>query len=331
MLRSALRSLARGRTRKSSPAGKTPRARRWQPALEELESRLVPTVSLKILGGVLTAQCDSGSNTVTVDHVVQAGKGFAEINGHFFADTRYSSIRINGGAGGTVTNIHGTAKPLTVFGASAKDVVNLGNTANELQGILGSVLLEDEKGFKATVNMNDQGDTTNPAATLSTVTRPGDTSLGQLTGLGAVIRWDYADTSAVNLHLGTGTSTVNVNGTGPLTTNITTAAQTAVFNVGNGNVAANIQGQLNLEALVSGAAVHILDNNDNQGQTATLSTVSRLNQSSLGQLSGLGSGVITWDSLSTGEVFVVGAAAPTPSTSRASPSRPSSPATRPPS
>jgi hypothetical protein len=308
MLRSTLRYLARSLTRRPSPARKSLRARPWQPALEELESRLVPTVSLKILNGVLTAQCgDIGSNTVTVDHVVLAGKGFAEINGHFFSDARYQSIQINGGAGGTVTNIHGNVKPLTVFGASAKDVVNLGDTSNKLHGILGTVLLEDEKGFKATVNINDQGDTTtNLTATLSTVTRPGGSSLGQLTGLSAPISWDYGDTSAVNLHLGTGTGTVNVNGTGPLTTNITTAAQIAIFNVGNGNVAANIQGQLNLQPLVSGGQVHILDNNDNQGRTATLSTVSRLNQSSLGQLSGLGSGVITWDSLSTGEVFVVG-------------------------
>ena len=76
MLRSTLRHLARRLTSKSSPAGKTPRARRWQPSLEELEGRLVPTVSVNILNGVLTAQCDSGPNTVTVDHVVMAGKGF---------------------------------------------------------------------------------------------------------------------------------------------------------------------------------------------------------------------------------------------------------------
>jgi hypothetical protein len=306
MLRSTLRYLARGLTRRPAPARKAPRARSWKPSLDELESRFAPAIAVSIQGGILTAQADAGSNTVTVDHVVKAGKGFAQINGHRFSDAAYKSIRINGGAGGTVTNIHANVKPLTVLGASAKDVVNLGDTANHVQGIQGTVLLEDEKGFKATVNINDQADTTNPAATLSTVTRPGASSLGQLTGLSGPISWDYADTSAVNLHLGTGTSTVNVNGTGPLTTNISTAAQTAIFNVGNGNVAANIQGKLNLQALVSGAAVNILDNNDNQGQTATLSTVSRLNQSSLGQLSGLGAGVITWDSLSTGQVSVVG-------------------------
>jgi hypothetical protein len=260
---------------------------------------------LGIQGGVLTAQADSGFNTVTVDHVLMAGKGFADINGHFFSDASYKSIRINGGAGGTVTNIHSTVKPLTVFGDSAKDVVNLGDTSNKLQGILGTVLLEDEKGFKATVNINDQGDTTNLAATLSTVPRAGDSSLGQLTGLGATIQWDYADISVVNLNLSPKTGTADVEGIGT-TTNILITAPKAFVPVGNGNVAANIQGSLNLETQASGATVNILDKNDTQGHTATLATVSRLNQSSLGQLSGLGSAVITWDSLGTSQVVVVG-------------------------
>jgi hypothetical protein len=410
--------LAGALTRRPSPARKAPRAKPWQPALEELESRFAPAVKVSVLNGVLTAQADSAFNTVTVDHVVQAGKGFAEINGHFFADTRYSSISINGGAGGTVTNIHGNVKPLAVFGASAKDVVNLGDTSNKLQGIQGTVLLEDEKGFSATLNINDQGDGNLRTATLSTVMRPGDSSLGQLTGLSAPISWDYGDTSAVNLKLGVGTGTVNVlgtgtttnifnsanatinvgqggsvegiagalnlenvngkdtvlvldqndaavpvtgggpfiahnvavntvtrpgqsslgalvgldapitwdyantssvtidlgtvagdvhvNGTGPLITNISFAAPNSTVEVGNGNVGANILGTLNLQT-PAGGTVNILDTNDNtQGQTVTLAAVSRVNQSSLGQLSGLGSGVITWDSLGTPQVFVHG-------------------------
>jgi hypothetical protein len=411
--------VARSLTRRPSPARKALRARPWQPALEELESRLVPTVSLKILNGVLTAQCgDIGSNTVTVDHVLVAGKGFAEINGHFFADAKYNSIQINGGAGGTVTNVHGNVKPLTVFGGSAKDVVNLGDTSNKLQGIQAGVLVEDEKGFSGTLNINDQGDTTGHTATLSTVAGPGGTSLGLLTGLSAPIAWDYADTSAVNLHLGAGTGNVNVlgtgtttnifnsanaainvgqggsvegiagalnlenvtgkdavsifdqndaavpvtgggpfivhnvavntvtrpgqsslgtlvgldapitwdyantssvtidlgtvagdvhvNGTGPLITNISFAAPNVTVEVGNGNVGANILGTLDL-ATPGGGTVNILDSNDTQqGQTATLAAVSRVNQPSLGQLSGLGSGVIAWDSLGTPQVFVVG-------------------------
>jgi hypothetical protein len=307
MLRSTLRHLARRLSRRSTPARKAPRARPWQPAFEELESRLVPTVSVKILGGVLTAQCDSAANTVTVDHVLKAGKGFAEINGQFFSDASYTSIRINGGAGGTVTDVHGNVKPLTVFGDSAKDVVNLGDATNKVQGIKGAVLVEDEAGFSATVNINDQGDSATRTPTLSTVTRSKDTSLGQVTGLGAAnIQWDYHDTSAVNLHLGTGAFEVNVNGTGPLTTNISITAPFADIDVGNDNVPANIQGVLNLQTQASRAEVEIFDDNDTSGHTVTLATVSRLNQSSLGQLTGLGSAVITWDYLGTSNLLIDG-------------------------
>jgi hypothetical protein len=297
MLRSTILSLVRGLTRKSPPAGKTPRPRRWQPSLEELESRLVPAVSVSILGGVLTVQCDSGANTVTVDHVVQAGKGFAEINGQspLFADTSYSSIRINGGAGGTVTNIHSNVKPLTVFGDSANDVVDLGDTSNKVQGIQGTVLVEDENGFSGKVKICDQGDTTARIVTLSTVSRRGDTSLGQVSGLGAAnIQWDYHDTSAVYLHLGVGASTVNVLGTGVTTTVCNNAA--ATINVGNGGRVAGIQGTLILEnETTANDTVNINDQNDATTRTVTVSTMSRAPDTSLGTVNGLGAAQIAWD------------------------------------
>jgi hypothetical protein len=306
MLRSTLRLLARRLARRPAHARKASTARRGQLSIEQLESRLVPTVSLNILNGVLTAQADSGANTVTVDHVVVAGKGFAEINGHRFADTSYNSIRVNGGAGGTVTNVHGNVKPLTVFGDSAKDVVNLGDTSNRLQGIQGTVLLEDENGFTDTVNINYQGDTALRTVTVSTVPRAGNTSLGQVSGLAAAaIQWDYHDTSLVNLNLGKGAGTVDVNAIGVNTTVSIPAPNAFVF-VGDGNVAANIQGTLNLETQGKGARVTILDQNDTKGRTAALDTVSRVNQSSLGKLSGLGSAVITWDYLGTSRVLVDG-------------------------
>jgi hypothetical protein len=305
MLRSTFRHLARGLTRRPSPARKAPRTRRWQPALEELENRLVPAVSVGIQAGVLIAQCDSAltGNTVTVDHVVVAGKGFAEINGHFFADTSYNAINIIGGAGGTVTDVHADVKPLTVLGDSAKDVVNVGDATNKLQGIQGSVLVEDEKGFSSLLNINDQGDAAlHTQVTLSTVPRAGDTSLGQLTGLGAAaIQWDYHDTAAVNLRLGTGASTVDVLGTGT-TTNIFNSAA-AIINVSNGSVA-GVQGSLNLENETGKDAIIVNDQNDSGApQTVTLSTIARPGDSSLGAISGLpGQGKITYDYADTSAV-----------------------------
>jgi hypothetical protein len=302
MLRSTLRHLARGLSRRPSPARKPSRTRRWQPALEELESRLVPAVSVGIQAGVLIAQCDNAltGNTVTVDHVVVAGKGFAQINGgKLFADTSYNSIRIVGGVGGTVTNVHAEVKPLTVLGDSAKDVVNLGDATNKLQG---SVLVEDEHGFRGVLNINDQGDTVlHTQVTLSTVARAGDTSLGQVTGLGAAaIQWDYHDTSAVNLRLGTGASTVDVLGTST-TTNVINFGN-ATINVGNGGSIAGIRGALNLEN-VAGAfdTVNINSQNDAASQTVTLSTIQQ-GLTSRCAVNGLPSAQITWDNARTRSV-----------------------------
>jgi hypothetical protein len=272
MLRSMFRSLARGLIRRPSPARKASQPRRCQPLLEELECRLTPTVSVSILNGVLTAQCDSGANTVTVDHVVVAGKGFAQINnGHLFSDASYSSIQVIGGAGGTVTDVHGNVKPLTVLGDSSKDVVNLGDASNKVQGIQGTVLVEDEHGFSSTLNINDQGDTTGRTVALSTVPRPKDTSLGQVSGLGAAaIQWDYHDTAAVNLHLGVGASQVNVQGTG-VTTNIFNSAD-ATIEVGNGGLA-GIHGALSLDNDGGIDRLFIDDFNDQHGQIFTFDRI----------------------------------------------------------
>jgi hypothetical protein len=86
----------------------------------------------------------------------------------------------------------------------------LGPTDIEGQGNLENEAMHD------TVNVNDQNDTTAHTATIDTVPRAGD-YLGRLQGFSAIcapISWDYADTSAVNINFGAGTSVVNVLGTG---------------------------------------------------------------------------------------------------------------------
>jgi hypothetical protein len=95
---------------------------------------------------------------------------------------------------------------------------------------------------------------------LDTVTRVSDTSLGRLTGIAAAITWDSIDTTAVNLNFGTGTSTVNVQGTG-VTTNLFNLAA-ATVNVGSANSIAGIQGTLNINNLPSYDQVNLLDGAD---------------------------------------------------------------------
>jgi hypothetical protein len=299
MLRPTLRLSARGLTRRTSPAR---RAFRPCPSLDGLEPRLTPAVHVSIIGGVLTAQADKAVNTVTVDHVVSGGKGFAEINGQFFSDAAYNSIRINGGPGGLAAKIHANVKPLTVFAVGTNNADNLGDATNHLQGIQGKVLLENETG-SSVVNINDQGDATARTVTVSTVPRQGDTSLGQVSGLGAAaIQWDYHDTRAVNLRLGVGASTVNVQGTG-VTTNIFNSA-VATVNVGSGGHVAGIQGALNLEneIRVAGDTVNINDQNDATTRTVTMSQITRSGDTSLGAVKGLGAAQITWDYQDTSTV-----------------------------
>jgi hypothetical protein len=256
---------------------------------------------VSIIGGVLTAQADNTFTVVSVGHVVQGGKGFAIINGHSFSDAAYNSIRINGGTGGLQANILANVKPLTVFGVGKNNVVDLGDGTNHLQGIQGTVLLENETG-SSIVNINDQGDSTARTVTVSTVARPGDTSLGQLTGVGAAaIRWDYHDTTAVNLRLGVGASTVNVQGTG-VTTNIFSSGHANV-NVGSGSVA-GIQGALHLEneIVIGGDTVTINDQTDATTRTVTMSQITRSGDITLGTVNGLGAAQITWDYQDTSAV-----------------------------
>jgi hypothetical protein len=301
-MKSLLRSLFH------SPSAR--RERLVRPALEELETRYAPAVNVSVIGGVLTAQCDSSFNSVTVDHDINliARASYAVINGQYFNDSSYSSIQVNGGAGGTVTNIRANVRPVTVFGDALNDVDNVGDTTNHVQGIRATVLLENEPSY-STVNVYDQGDTAARTVTLSTVQRQGDTSLGQVTGLGAAaIQWDYYDTTAVNLNLGAGASTVNVLGTG-VTTNIFNNGY-ATINIGNGTIA-GIQGALNLENEPSYDRVNIYAQNqyfpiDNGIEGYYLNTISRAGDSSLVAFNSnqLGCAQITWDTADTTAVYL---------------------------
>jgi hypothetical protein len=126
---------------KTSPRSATPgppsravKPRRFLPQLEALEARDVPAVNVSVIGGVLTAQCDGGFNNVTVDHVFVTDQvGFATISDGSSTtvvfDSEYSSIRINGG-GGTTSNIHANAKPLTVQNSNSPNQVNVATPAS---------------------------------------------------------------------------------------------------------------------------------------------------------------------------------------------------------
>jgi hypothetical protein len=261
----------------------TRHARLCRPALEELESRIVPTFALAIQGGVLTAVSNSAINpdTITLDHEVINGQGFAVLNGQSFSDASYNSIEIGGtleNDGGIVANIHGNVKPLRVIGDSITlmDVVNLGNGGNQ-QGIQAAVQLDNFQGLNK-VNINDGADPANhpdvrltgmsltglaPAAinfgfaTLGGLTITGGT--GNTTYTVATSLADSAD--PVVLSTGSGDDTVNVLETGtasPLTVNVAGRGNDVV-NVGNGASIAGIAGTLRINNI--GSFSHLNINN----------------------------------------------------------------------
>src|SRR5262249_30182310 len=80
------------------------------------------------------------------------------------------------------------------------------------------------------------------------------------------IQWDYQDTTAVNLNLGTGAGQVNVLGTGVTTTIVNTAP--ATINVGSAGSIAGIQGLLILEN-TSGPNNTVNVNSQNDSRPAT--------------------------------------------------------------
>jgi hypothetical protein len=275
------RTLALGRKGRraqgrSSPARNGSRPHQRRPWLEELESRLVPTVTVSVIASVLTAQCDSGTNVVNVDHAASA----AVVNGQSFADATYTSIRINGSAGGTTANIHANAKPLTFFGGAGlfqpADTVNVGEGGN-VMGILGTLTVEDPPGF-ATLNVNDQSDERSLRATIDNFTTPGDTEFGRIVGLApAAINFEIDDTNGVLVNTGTGTVTVNVLSTGQIRDALTLSghALNTTVNVGNNGSVQGIRGPLHIQSAPSSyTALSVDDSADPSSWTPTLSEFS---------------------------------------------------------
>jgi hypothetical protein len=231
------------------------------------------------------------------------------------------------GTGASTVNVLGTGVNTTIFNRAAA-TINVGSSGATVLGsvadIQGQLNLENESGALDTVNINSQNDAGGQNVLLDTATRPGgETSLGFVQGLvgGALITYDYADTSAVNLNLGTGVSIVTVLSTG-VTTNIVNSAD-ATIDVGNGGSVAGIQGALHLENPPAFDTILINSQNDSAAQNVTLSTIVVPGNDALGAVDGLvGGAEITWEyrdthtvdlNLGTGAsvVTVLGTEAPT--------------------
>jgi hypothetical protein len=242
--------------------GPPPRPRRARPAVEALEPRYAPAVTVSVVSRVLTVQCDSGANAVTVDY----SSGFTVINGAAYSVAGHDSIRINGGAGGLTTNIRANVKPLALFGAHDGDAVNIGDTANTVQRILAPLDIENPPLYNV-VTINDQGDSTARTGAVDVGTI-GGSNYEKVTGLGAAeMDFKVADTRSVTLRTGTGGATVSVHATaafpgGGGTTVEGHSLNTTVI-VGNSNTLSNILGPLAITNPPSYTHVTVNDSADN--------------------------------------------------------------------
>jgi hypothetical protein len=226
-----------GRPQRRSPAAPKTQGRS-RLHVEQLESRLAPSYTIGIIGGVLTVNCTGGPESITVSHAF-AGSS-AIINGLMFSDASYNSIRINGGSGGLTANIQANIKPVDVVGASS-DVVNVGN-AGWVAGIQSQVTIRNPPSF-TTLNVDDSADGANHY--------PVVVNAGSITGLApAPISYQQTDLRALNISTGTGQNYVYVTSTPsslvlPHTALIGHSDTTYIY-VGNTGSLSYIQGALDI-------------------------------------------------------------------------------------
>jgi hypothetical protein len=223
---------------------------RWQPALEELESRLVPTVYLSTYHDLANPtvgtkvayviDLEGSGNQVTIDHqgsylqvtvppgTQLSGDAYAASNGNtqYCWDASYGEIWVRDNGDGNTVAINGIVKPLDYLSTASwqyHDKVAVGN--GTLQGIQANVTLESDFA-PVSVDVYDQNDVTNQVATLGSSTQyeaihsaysyPPQAIWGQfgsIAGLTPPTVGIYYQTSLIDnltLHLGSGTSTVDV-------------------------------------------------------------------------------------------------------------------------
>jgi hypothetical protein len=172
--------------------------------VEELEGRLLLNCAVSIVGGQLTANCDTQPNVVTLDH----SGSTTTLNGVDFADSTFSSIRINGGNGGTTENIRATVRPVSIMNTGLNDPINVGDTSGSVQGIQAMLTLENPPDVNF-VSVDDSGDTNPQTVTLDSVSI-GGSDYGRLSGLApAPIVYKAIDTDRITVRTGSGGVTLH--------------------------------------------------------------------------------------------------------------------------
>lgn len=143
--------------------------------------------------------------------------------------TNLASLTVNAGAGGNTVNVRGVlaATPTTVNGTGGNYTFNVGNLANNLNNILGSLTLNGVAGSVLNVNDQSSGAVNTYIVTSTTVQR---------VGTGLITYAGMTGTTGVTLNAGLGGGTATVQSTAHNTpVNVNGGTGNYTFNVGAAN------------------------------------------------------------------------------------------------
>jgi hypothetical protein len=203
-----------------------------------------------------------------------------------------STTTLNTGDGNDVVNVQASGGATTLNLGAGTDTVNVGsqepNAGGTLAGIQGALIVVGGSGSD-TANVDDTGDTT--------VNQTGTLTATALTGLGMGAKGiTYSGLAALNIALGSGGNTFNVQATAaPTATTVTAATGTNTFNIGSlAPATAGIVGGVQGPLIINGSG-NDTANVDDTGDT-TVNQMGTLTQSTLTGL-GMGPKGITYSGL----------------------------------
>jgi hypothetical protein len=221
----------------------------------------------------LNISLGSGGNTFTID-----------------STSALAVTTLNSGSGGDIFNVRATTGTLNLNGNTGNDTFNLGSLASAIGGTVNNIAGQVNIGGGAgsdTVNVDDTGDATANTGTLTSTT---------LSGLGLGTGVTYATVEILNINLGSGDNTFNVQGTnGSTTTTLNTGTGTNTVNIGSLAPAANgilnnVQGVL----IVVGSGTDTLNVDDTGSAGSKTGTLTATTLTGLG----MGASGITYSGVS---------------------------------
>jgi hypothetical protein len=274
-----------------------------RPGIEQLETRLVPTVSINLVNGQLlvSGAADAANHTIILDHTGLnngSGKTLVSADGGLFrsfADASITAgISIDAGVAAGTVFVRAAVKPTSVVGDSGGDFFSLGKGGN-MQGILAPVTLT-HPGSSGDIQLI-LDDSNDPVA--QNVTMGVSNGFGTVAGLApATISYKAADVEFVTIKggsggnsftvadtvvntrsdfLGTtvdsgnGDDTVNVLGTtGALKIDTQGSFDGDAVNVGNAGNARGILGPLSVQSSQGIFSLEVNDSADKAPETVTV-------------------------------------------------------------